>query len=79
MDKLNPFDGFAFNTFEDVMKYQGISPLFANYLIEKKDPTLLNAKPDPVIIRGKKEKFYFIPFITIVKHTCKCLWICRFW
>jgi len=64
MDKPNPYNGFTFKTFEDVMSYQGISPMMANYIIETKNSDLINSVPDPVIMRGKREKFYFIPTTT---------------
>lgn len=60
-DKLNPFIEFNYNTFEDIMSYQGISPMLANEILEQNNPDLINSKPDPVIYRGKKDKFYFIP------------------
>jgi len=62
LDKTNPFESFEGKTFEEIMSYQGISPLLANMMVNNNDFDLINATPDPVIIRGKKEKFYFIPF-----------------
>ncbi|XMB85693.1 NFACT RNA binding domain-containing protein [Mycoplasmatota bacterium WC44] len=60
--KPNPFIDFN-NTsdFSNIMSYQGISPLLANEILYQGNQDLINSKPDPVIIRGKKDRFYFIP------------------
>lgn len=60
IDKPNPYDGFHASTFEDIMGYQGISPLMANQILDEGND-IIHAKPDPVIIKGKKDRFYFIP------------------
>lgn len=65
MNKPNPFDDFKSNTFEEIMSYQGISPLMANEILATNDAELIHAEPNPVIIKGKKEKYYFIPLSTL--------------
>ncbi len=60
--KPDPYIEFNNNkSYNDIMSYQGISPLLANEIIYQNNPDLINSSPDPVIIRGKKDKFYFIP------------------
>ncbi|XMB66845.1 NFACT RNA binding domain-containing protein [Mycoplasmatota bacterium zrk1] len=60
--KINPFIEFNNTaTFSEIMSYQGISPLMANEILFQSNPDLIYSKPDPVIIRGNKERYYFIP------------------
>ncbi len=58
-DKLNPKISFTYSDFDSIMKYQGISPLLADQILNK-NIDIFNFKITPTIVKGKKDLYHVI-------------------